>query len=161
ELHDVPLVDEGDALSPELHRVTDRAVNQTLGADAADRLEADADSDLQISLRRADRFELRLPGRERLGVAEADLLELLRKLLGEEVEDLLRFRRPARVLDAGVDVFRVLAEDHHVDFLGMSHRRRYALVPADGPQTHVQVEQLSKRDVQRSDAAANRRRQRT
>ena len=92
--------------------------------------------------------------------AEPDLLELLRELLREEVEHLLRLRRAGGVLDAGVDVFRVLAEDHHVHLLGMLHRRRHALVPAHRAQADEQVEQLAQRDVQRSDAAADRRRQR-
>ncbi len=93
--------------------------------------------------------------------AEADLLELLRKLLREEIENLLRFRRAGGVLDAGVDVFRVLAEDHHVDFLGMLDRRGHAFVPAHRTQADEEVEHLPQRDVQRSDAAADRRRQRT
>ena len=98
--------------------------------------------------------------RGRLG-AEPDVLELLGKFLREEVEHLLRLGRAGGPLDAGVDVLGVLAEDHHVDFLGMLDRRRHALEPAHRPQADVQIEQLTQRDVERPDAAADRRRQRT
>ena len=82
------------------------------------------------------------------------------KFLGEEVEDLLRLGRAGLVLDAGVDVFGVLAEDHHVDLLRVLHRRRHALELAHRAQADVEVEHLAQRDVQRADAAADRRRQR-
>ena len=45
-------------------------------------------------------------------------------------------------------------------FSGMLDRRRHASVPADRPQADEQIEHLAQRDVQRSDAAADRRRQR-
>ena len=60
-------------------------------------------------------------------------------------------------LEAGVDVLGVLAEDHHVDLLGVLHRRRHALEPAHGPQADVEVEDLAQGDVERADAAADRR----
>ena len=64
------------------------------------------------------------------------------------------------VLDAGVDVFRVLAEDHHVGLLGLLHRRRHALEVLDRAQADVEVEFLAQRHVERADAAADRRGQR-
>ena len=70
----------------------------------------------------ADGFELRLPFRGRLLGAEPDLLELLRELPGDEIQNLLRLRRAGGIFDAGIDVLRVLAEDHHVHFFGMFHR---------------------------------------
>src|SRR6185436_9804195 len=93
--------------------------------------------------------------------AEPDVLERLGKFLRQEVEHLLRVVAPRGPLDAGVDVLGVLAEDHHVDLLGMLDRRRHALEPAHRPQADVQIQQLTKRDVERPDAAADRRRQRT
>ncbi len=42
---------------------------------------------------------------------------LLRERLLEELEELLVVRRAGFELDAGVDVFGVLAEDHHVDLV--------------------------------------------
>ena len=143
-----------------LDGVADRAVDQPLGAEIADRLDADADLHRHVAMRRADRFELLLPFRAGLFGAEADLLELLRELLGEEVEHLLRLRRAGGVFDAGVDVLGVLAEDHHVHLLRMLHRRRHAREIAHRPQADVQIEHLPQRDVQRADAAADRRRQR-
>ena len=47
ELHDVPLVHERHALALVLDRVADGAVDQPLGAEVADRLEADADLDVR------------------------------------------------------------------------------------------------------------------
>jgi hypothetical protein len=136
-------------------------VHQAFGALAADRFQADADLDGLVAMRRADRLELRLPRPHRRVAAKANFSKFLGKLPGKKIEHLLRFGRPGRVFDTRIDVFRVLAEDHHVDFFGMSNRRGHAAVPADRPQTDEQVEQLPQRDVQRADSAANRRRQRS
>jgi hypothetical protein len=72
----------------------------------------------------------------------------------------LRFGRARGVLDACVDVLGVLTEDGHVDFFRVFHRRWDAGIPADRTQTHVKIEHLAKRHIQRSNAAADRRRQR-
>ena len=69
----------------------------------------------------------------------------------------LRLGRARRPLDARVDVLGVLAEDHHVHVLRPLHRARHALEPAHRPQADVEVELLAQRDVQRADAAADRR----
>ena len=45
-------------------------------------------------------------------------------------------------------------------FSGALHRRRHALEPAHRAQAHVQIQHLAQRDVQRADAAADRRGQR-
>src|SRR5206468_207961 len=88
--------------------------------------------------------------------AEADLLELLGELLLEEVEDLLRLGRSCRIFDAGVDVFRVLAEDDHVDLFGVLDGGGHAGEPADRAEADVEVEHLSEGDVERADAATDR-----
>src|SRR5690606_13691171 len=142
-----------------LDGVADRAVHEALGAEVADRLQAEPHLDGQLARRRADALQLLDPGARLLFGAEADLVEELRELALEEVEHLRRFGRARGKLDAGVDVFRVLSEDHHVDILRPGHRRLHALEVADGPETDVQVELLPKRDVERPDAAADRRRQ--
>ncbi len=116
--------------------------------------------DRQVPVRRSDRFQLLLPAVDFLLGAEANLAGLFGKLAGEEVEHLLRFRRAAGVFDAGVDVFRVLAEDHHVDQLRLAHRAGHALEVAHWPQADEQIEQLSQCHVERADAAADRRRER-
>ena len=67
---------------------------------------------------------------------------------------------PFGPLDAGVDVFRVLAENDDVHPLGVGDRRGRAVEVANRPDTGVQVEHLTQRDVQAPDAAADRRRQR-
>ena len=63
--------------------------------------------------------------------------------------------------DAGVDVFRVFAKDHHVGFLGMHDRARHAGEPSHRTLADVQIEFLSQCDVQRTNAAAHRRRHRS
>ena len=160
ELHDVALVDERDALALVLDRVADGAVDEPLGAEVADRLEADADLDADVALGRADAFELLLPALRGVLRAEADLLELLGEFCCEEVEDLLRLGRAAGVLDAGVDVLGVLAEDHHVHLLRVLHRRGHAGEVAHRAEADVEVEHLPQGDVERADAAADGRGQR-
>src|SRR5687768_450265 len=122
ELHDVPLVDERDAFPFGLDRVADGAVNQPLGPEVADWLETHPHLNTDGALRRTDFFEGPLPAHRGVRRAEADLLELLRKFLREKVQQFLRFRRAGGILDSGVDVFGVLAEDHHVDLFGVLHR---------------------------------------
>ena len=63
-------------------------------------------------------------------------------------------------LDAGVNVLGVFAENHHVDLLRRLDRGGHALEPAHGPQTHVQIQQLAQRHIERANAAADRRRER-
>ena len=69
----------------------------------------------------------------------------------------LHFGSAGLVLDAGVDVLRVLAEDHHVHVLRCLHRRGHALEPAHRPHAGVQIELLPQRDVERAEPAADRR----
>src|SRR5207248_664547 len=73
ELHDVALVDEGDALALVFDGVADGAVDQPLGAEVADRLDADADLDAHLAMRCANPLELPLPSLGGVLVAEADL----------------------------------------------------------------------------------------
>src|SRR5690606_338093 len=54
----------------------------------------------------------------------------------------------------------VLAEDHDVDLLRVLDRRADALEVAHRADAGVEVELLAQRDVQRADAAADRRRER-
>ena len=144
-----------------LHRVADRAVHQALGPEPAHGLDADADLDPDVPLGCADRLRA-APARcgRRASLPKRIFLKSFGNSCCEEVEHLLRLGRAGDVLDAGVDVLGVLPEDHHVHFLGMLDRRRHALIPANRPQADVEIEQLTQRDVQRPDAAADRRRQR-
>ena len=48
------------------------------------------------------------------------------ELVLEQLDELLRLGRALLDLEAGVDVLGVLPEDHHVDQLGVLHRRRHA-----------------------------------
>ena len=79
----------------------------------------------------------------------------------QELDELLRFGRFGRPFDSRVDVLGVLAEDHDVELLGMLDRARHASEVAHRAQAYVEVEHLAQRDVERADAAADRRRQRS
>ena len=161
ELHDVALVHQRHALALVLHGVADRAVDQALGAEPADRLEADADLDATSRCGAPIAFEhASASSRAAASVPNRIFLKSLGNSLAKKSSTFLRLGRAGGVFDAGVDVFRVLAEDHHVDLLRMLHRRRHALEPAHRAQADVEVEHLAQRDVQRADAAADRRRQR-
>ena len=136
ELHDVALMDEGDALRLVLDRVLDRGADEAFAAFLRDRLHA-----------------------ERRRGREAELFVLGREILLEERAELFRLVGAGRELDPRVDVLGVLAEDDHVHLLGVLHGRGDALEPAHRAQTHVEVEDLAQRDVQRADAAADGRRE--
>ncbi len=116
--------------------VLDRLADQALGTFARHRLDADTGTRRKANLGNA---QLRL----------------------QEVDQLLHFLRAGRVLDAGVDVLGVLAKHGHVDQVGIGHRRLHAREIADRPHAGVQVQRLANRDVQRANATAGRRRQRT
>jgi hypothetical protein len=81
-------------------------------------------------------------------------------LARQEFDDALGLRCAARPLDAGVDVFGVLAEDDDVHQFGALDRRRRSLEVAHRAHARVQIEHLPKRHVQAADAAAYRRGQR-
>src|SRR5690606_896038 len=85
----------------------------------------------------------------------------LRELVREKIEELSSLGAPTRPLDAGVDVFGVLAEDHHVHEARFLHGRGDAAEPAHGANAGVQVELLPERDIQGAEAAADRRGERT
>ena len=61
------------------------------------------------------------------------------------------------MLDAGVQVLGVLADDHEVDVLVAGLE---ALDGASGPEVRVQAERLAQRDVDAPEALADRRRDR-
>ena len=63
-------------------------------------------------------------------------------------------------LDAGVDIFGVLAEDDHVHVLGVLDRGGHALEVAHRAQADVQIQLFAQGHVQRADPAADGRGQR-
>ena len=64
-------------------------MDQPLCSEAADRLQAKADFDADVTMRRADGLELRLPRFRRRLCAETDGFEVFRELLCEKIQDLL------------------------------------------------------------------------
>src|SRR5581483_11324224 len=101
-----------------------------LGAGAADRLHRDAG-------------------------AGCDLLALERVQLGD---DAIRVGRPGLVLDAGVEVFGVLAHDHEIDAVVPGPDARVRLA---GAEAGVEAELVPERDVDRPEARSDRRRDRS
>ena len=67
---------------------------------------------------------------------------------------------PRGVFDAGVDVLGVFAEDDHVHLFGMFDRGGDAGEVLHRAQADVEIEHLAQGDVERADAAADRRGQR-
>ena len=132
----LPLCTKVTLLRLWLDRVIERGANEPLAALARDRLDADA-----------------------RGVGEADFLDA--HLVLQKFDDLLSLGRLGRPFDARVDVFGVLAEDHDVEFLGMLDRARHAGEVTHRPQAYVEVEHLAQRDVERADAAADWRGERS
>ena len=133
ELHDVALVHQGDALAARWRWRT--------GSPCAP----------------AACCRTREIGLMPMPLSGADLLAEARSRNSMTLLRLVRARRP---LDAGVDVLGVLAEDHHVDLLGLLHRRGDALEVAHRAHAGVEVEDLAQGDVEAADAAADRRGQR-
>jgi len=132
ELHDVAFVNERDRAAAGAQRVLDGFHDQALGAELGHRFDAD-----------------RAPG-----------TDLGPEPLGEEPDHRIGLGAPGPVLDAGVHVFDVLAEDHHVELLRLAHRAGHALEIADRPDAGVQVEHLAQRHVEGADPSPHRRRER-
>ncbi|CUJ18194.1 Uncharacterised protein [Achromobacter kerstersii] len=131
ELHDVALVHQGQRRAVIVDDILRGLAHQALGAFARHGLDAD--------------------GR---GVREADLLHA--ELGLQELDQLLGLLAFGHVFNTRVDVFRVLAENHHIGLFGFTHRRGHALEVRDRTQADVQVQLLAQRHVQRTDAAADR-----
>src|SRR6185369_10351169 len=102
ELHDVALVHERDGVALRGDRVLDRLPHQALRAEFRDRLDADGRAFADLS------------GRAALDAVDAG-------------DDGVRPFAAGRPLDAGVNVFRVLAEDRHVHAARLADRRRDTL----------------------------------
>ena len=129
ELLDVALVHQRDALAPPGQRVLDGGAHQALGAELRDGLDPDA----------------------RVGP------DLPSHLVAQERREAVRLGGAGLHLETGVHVLGVLPEDHHVDLLGVEHRRRDTGEPAHGAQAHVEVEDLAQGHVEGPDPAAHRR----
>ena len=158
ELHDVALVDQGHRLTPVGDGVLNGALDEAHAARIAHRLNTNA----HLNVGRETLVACHLPEvGGRLGSAETNLGKLFGEFLGDEVQDFLGFRSSGGVFDAGVNVFGVLAEDDHVHLLRSLNRAGHAGKILHRTQTHIQVEHLAQRHIQRADASTHRGRQRT
>ena len=137
ELLNIALVHQGDGLAAGLERVADGIPDQPLGPEDRDRLDADA----------------------RIGANF--FLAALQQIVVDELDQPRRIGAALFELDARVHVFGVLAEDDDVDLLGMLHRAGHALVILHRAHAGVEIEQLAQRNVERADAAADGRGQRS
>src|SRR5581483_7431158 len=78
------------------------------------------------------------------------LLASLEHFLVEKINQAGTFRRALLPLDAGVNVFRVFAEDDDVHAFGMTNRRRSSFVILDGANTGVKIQNLPEGDIERA-----------
>src|SRR5713226_7424814 len=88
---------------------------------------------------------------------ETNLLVVFREVLLEQAEQRAHALGAGFELDPRVDIFGVLAKDDHVHLFGSFHRRGNTAKIAHRSQADVEVEHLSERDIERADAAADRR----
>ena len=95
------------------------------------------------------------------GVQPDLLLAALQHVLVEKLDQPCALRSSLFPLDARVHILRVLAEDHDVHALGMFHRRRHALVVLHRTHAAVEIQNLPQRNIERTNAAAHGRGQRT
>src|SRR2546430_11226552 len=123
ELHDVALVNERDRAATGTQRVLDRLRDQALGAEPGHRLDAD-----------------RAPG-----------ADLGREPLAEKSDDGIGLWAAGPVLDPGVHILDVLAENDHVELLRLAHRAGHALEVAHRPDAGVQVQHLAQGDIEGTD----------
>ena len=86
--------------------------------------------------------------------------------LSSRQQGVYKFNQPLRLgrsfapLDAGVNVFGILAEDDDVHLFGMAHGRGHAGDKLHRPPAGVEIHQLPQRHVQAANAATHGRRQR-
>src|SRR5437870_1185692 len=132
ELLDIALVHQRDTLLASLKSGLDSHAHQALGSGHGNGF--DADPRVQPNL----------------------LLAALQHFLVEEIYQLGNFGRTLLPLDPGINIFRVLAEDGQVHALGMFHRRRCPFVILHRAHAAIEVQNLSQRDVQGTNAAAHR-----
>ena len=136
EFHDVAFVNQGYRLTLVGDRVLNGLAYQTLGTLLRYRLDA-----YSGRLREPNLFDTHFPG--------------------QKIDYLARFRGFCLPFDAGIDVFRVLPEYHHVRLFRLLQRAGHAFKISDRSQTYEQVKLLAQGDVDRPDTAANRGRQRS
>src|SRR2546425_1421388 len=93
----------------------------------------------------------------RLDADRAPGADLGREPLAEKSDDGIGLWAAGPVLDPGVHILDVLAENDHVELLRLAHRAGHALEVAHRPDAGVQVEQLAQGDVEGSDPASDGR----
>ena len=130
EFLNVALVHQGYTLAAGLNRIQNRHADQALGSGHGHGLNADA------------------------GVEANLLLAVLQHVFVEEFDQAGALSSSLFPLDAGIDVFGVLAVDDHVHALGMLHRRRDALVILHRAHAAIEIEKLAQGHIQGTDAAA-------
>src|SRR5581483_6174727 len=136
ELLNVALVHQRDHAPLVLQRMPDGHAHQTLGAGDGNRLNADP------------------------GILPHLFSARLQHFVVNEADDLLCFRRALLPFDADVHILGILTEDDHVHLLRMKDGRRRS-VPLHRTHTGIEIENLPQGDIERANAAAYGRGQRT
>src|SRR6185437_10898298 len=83
-------------------------------------------------------------------------LAALQHVFVHEFNELLRLGGSLAEFDAGVNVFRILAEDNDVELLGMLYRAGDALVVLDRANALVEIHELAQSHVEAAYTAADR-----
>ena len=130
-------MNESDSLASSLQRTLDRIAHQPLGSKDRNRLDAHT------------------------GVGTNLLLAALQQVFIDEFNQAANIGAALLELDARVHILRVLAEDDNVNLLRVLHRARHTLVVLHRPHTGVEIQQLAQSYVERTNASADRCRQRS
>ena len=131
EFLDVAFVHQGDDRSAAGQRELNGHANEALGTGDGDGF--DADTGVQADL----------------------LLAAFEHVFVQEVDELGCLGSSLLPLDAGVDIFGILAVDDDVHEFGMLHGRGCAFVVPHGTHAGVEIQDLAQGNVQRADAAAH------
>jgi hypothetical protein len=78
----------------------------------------------------------------------------------KKLDHLASILAPGLVLDAGIDILGILAEDDHVDFMRSLDRRRHAGEVANRPDTGVEIQLLAQGHIQGAKPTADGGRER-
>src|SRR2546427_6903017 len=89
------------------------------------------------------------------GIPANLLLAVFQHFVVQKLEEFFRFGRSGFPLDADINIFGILAKDEHVHFFRLANRRRHAFKISYRPFAGVKVQELTQRDVQRTDAASD------
>ena len=87
--------------------------------------------------------------------------EVAAQLRLQKLNELGRTTRALFPLDTGIDIFCILAEDHHIDLVAVPNRGGYPFEVTNRSNASVQIQDLTQCDIQTAEATADGGRQRS